>query len=92
MLCGKFKAKQREKEVFVYEQYAPSRKLKIHEGIVQSDGKNGETDSACDIADRASTLSGEPVKYTKIYRSISPLVLHPSLQLILSALWWRILR
>ena len=64
MLCGKFKTKQKEREVFVYEQYAPSRKLKIPEEIVQSDGKIPDTDSACDVGDRASTLSGEPVSFS----------------------------
>ena len=63
MLCGKFKTKQKEREVFVYEQYAPSRKLKIQEEIVQSDGKIADTDSACDVGDRASTLSVEPVSF-----------------------------
>ena len=67
MLCGKFKTKQKEREVFVYEQYAPSRKLKIQEQIVQSDGKIADTDSAYDVGDKASTLSGEPVTFALNY-------------------------
>ncbi len=49
MLCGKFKVKSKEKEVFVYEQYAPNKKF---EERVQ--GGKTETDS-----DKVSSLSSE---------------------------------
>ena len=61
MLCGKFKSKEKEREVFVFEQYAPSRKLKIQKNNAKSEGKIADSDSACDIADRTSTLSADPV-------------------------------
>ena len=64
MLCGKFKTKEKEKEVFVYEQYAPSRKLKLQNDKVHPEGKIPDSDSACDVADRVSTLSAEPVGYS----------------------------
>ncbi len=72
MFCGKFKAKSKAKQEFLYEQYTRSRKLQEQQGAAGGRVTPAPSDSTTDT-DKVSSVSMEVVSILSYFSVLQPL-------------------